>query len=198
MENEMKALAQSLALFLNTEATVSGMFKERFWISDMAKGLFSALITRNIPKNFSAAAAGGRNSDSFFYRYISAAQKNADFENINIPAAKTEEHFNEIAAARFTELTMGMADGVLSNGVTTELLTREKTVENYKTRPFARLNTAENRTVEMPLQNQIVYKAKQPADVLKGLSKTEIGRISDALGEQLHQKLAAGFPMYMR
>ena len=93
---------------------------------------------------------------------------------------------------------MGMADGVLSNGLTTELLTREKTVENYKTRPFAQLNTAEKRTVEMPLQNQIVYKAKQPADVLKGLSKTEIGCISDALGEQLHQKLAAGFPMYMR
>lgn len=210
MEKEMKALAQSLALFLNTEATVSGLFKDRSWLSDIAEGLFSVLINRSAQVGTAAKATLKSGDGDFLYRNIAAEQK--DFNNVSTleySARQTEyrydsrmkkgRHYPEPETTSLAGLSADMPDSSAANGLHTGILSRESAANRYVKQPVAYpTDTVGKGAAEIPFYKQAVYKTQQSAVSTEKLSGIDISRISDALGEQLHQKLAAGFPMYMR
>ena len=197
MENEMKALAESLALFLNPDITLSGVFKDGFSLFKFADRFYFAPPKRNQAQRGKATAGLNGFYQSFFARYAaseagrishSPSVVSAFAESLSAPQSLPLLKAEGLSAAApiqggfFTELPLReRADGI-NSGEYTAKSAKAAAAEEYEI--FAAEEKAES--------------AKTDALPTGGIGRAEINRIGDALGEQLHQRLAAGFPMYVR
>jgi len=197
LENEMKALAEGLALFLNPDITLSGIFKDGFSLFKFADRFYFALPKRNQAQRGKAASGLNGFYQSFFARYAAAEAGrishspsivSAFAESLSAPQSLPLLKAEGLSAAApiqggfFTELPLRERSGDINSGEYTAKSAKAAAAEEYEI--FAAEEKAES--------------AKTDALPTGGIGRAEINRIGDALGEQLHQRLAAGFPMYVR
>lgn len=185
MENEIKALAQSLALFLEPKATVSGLVKGGVLLNEIIKGFYSSAVERSAANQSGMRTAQPKISESFFYRYILSAPLNISFlgESQNITAAALADAAN----GRF-----------LSSEVGYQLPTGKRFAERYRHYGDSYRDTADVKAEQHVIYSPNSDRSAAVQNVYSGWMQLDINRISEELGEQLHQKLAAGYPMYER
>ena len=198
MENEMKALAEGLALFLTPDITLSGIFKDGFSLFKFADRFDFTLPERNTAQRDNGKAVFTRIYQSFFSRYAAAESGGQTFYN-----APRKSAFGEAGLApqgfALSKAEIGSVGMPTQSGFFTELPLRESgnsvRYDQSVIRSEKAVSHVEGETAEV-IGN--VKNIEAVAPTMIGQSRLEISRIGDALGEQLHQKLAAGYPMYVR
>lgn len=198
MENEMKALVEGLALFLTPDITLSGIFKDRFSLFKFADRFDFTLPERNTVQRDNGKAVLNRIYQSFFSRYSAAESGGKSF--YNAPRASV---FGEAGLApqgfALSKAEIGSVGMPTQSGFFTELPLRERvTGVRYDQSVIKSEKAASPAEGETAAVIENVKNIETDAVPVIGQSRLEISRIGDALGEQLHQKLAAGFPMYVR
>jgi len=197
LENEMKALAEGLALFLNPDITMSGIFKDGFSFFKFADRFYFAPPKRNQAQRGKAASGLNGFYQSFFARY--AAAEAGRISHSPSVVSTFAESLSAPQSLPLLKAEGGNAAAPIQGGFFTELLLREKTFGKSYVE-----STVKSAKADAVQQNEIfasvekVESAETAALPKAAIGRAEINRISDALGEQLHQRLAAGFPMYLR
>ncbi|MBQ4538260.1 MAG: hypothetical protein II995_01485 [Oscillospiraceae bacterium] len=198
MENEMKALAEGLALFLTPDITLSGIFKDGFSLFKFADRFDFTLPERNTAQRDNGKAVFTRIYQSFFSRY--AAAESGGQTSYNAPRKSA---FGEAGLAlQGFPILKAVRDSIVmpkQSGFFTEFPLRERvTGVRYDQSVIKSEKAASPAEGETAAVIENVKNIETDAVPVIGQSRLEISRIGDALGEQLHQKLAAGYPMYVR
>ena len=197
MENEMKALAKGLALFLTTDLTVSGIVDGGSSLLSFADGLSSALLERKTPHQAKGTAALSKIYQSFFYRYAANGTSSPVLADDLMRSAFHSEIWDKQRALHLISHDE-MAVSPLSNNFFTELVLREKFNNNQSDKDAAKhIKTVETQNNKSATENEHGKNIEKTVLSENVMGRAELNRIFDALGEQLHQKLAAGFPMYV-
>lgn len=198
----MKALAEGLALFFNSETAVSGFIKNGAALSSFISAMRSRLFERvgRIPPQLPVDGIG---VNSFFYRYLTvpeavylSPERAAQLENT---AARTALYRQSDVGATLSAMSESLVRRAASDSIATDLPLREAAAAlNGVETIFNRGSDAEAQYAKTSETEKTVF--GEPVKIQTGsseLSRYQINRIGDALGEQLHQRLAAGFPMYL-